>query len=190
MVVVGGGNSAGPGRAVPRRRRQSDVTVVIRRSDLDASMSRYLVDRIDAHPRIDVRAEQRRSPASTATRRSRSVSGERPDGDSDVVLPVRALFSFIGADPATDWLSGCAALDDHGFVLTDRSLEREHLDERWQALDRRPLPYETSHPGLVRRRRRSLGLDEARRGRRRRRIGRRSLGPRVPRVRTLSSSGV
>ena len=58
------------------------------------------------------------------------------------------LFSFIGADPASDWLSGCAALDDHGFVLTDRSLTDDDLDDRWDVLGRAPLPFETSHPGL------------------------------------------
>jgi thioredoxin reductase (NADPH) len=45
-------------------------------------------------------------------------------------------------------LSGFAALDDQGFVLTDRSLGREHLDGRWEAIGRSPLPFETNHPGL------------------------------------------
>ena len=63
--------------------------------------------------------------------------------------PCVALFSFIGAEPASEWISGCAALDDRGFVLTDLSLGKEHLDERWDALGRRPLPFETSHPGLL-----------------------------------------
>jgi hypothetical protein len=63
-------------------------------------------------------------------------------------LPCTGLFSFIGANPASGWLSGCAALDDHGFVLTDRALRAEHLDGRWDALGRRPLPYETSNRGL------------------------------------------
>jgi thioredoxin reductase (NADPH) len=67
---------------------------------------------------------------------------------TDPVLPCVALFSFIGADPAAGWLSGCAALDARGFVLTDRSLGEEHLDGRWEALGRRPLPFETSYPGL------------------------------------------
>ena len=66
----------------------------------------------------------------------------------DAVVPCNALFSFIGADPAADWLSGCAALDEHGFVLTDRSLGEERLYGRWEALGRRPLPFETSYPGL------------------------------------------
>jgi hypothetical protein len=59
-----------------------------------------------------------------------------------------ALFSFIGADPQSDRISGCAALDEHGFVLTDRSLTAELLDERRDALGRPPLPLATSHPGL------------------------------------------
>jgi thioredoxin reductase (NADPH) len=59
-----------------------------------------------------------------------------------------SLFSFIGADPASAWLSGCAALDDRGFILTDRSLTDDRLDERWRALGRGPLLFETSRPGL------------------------------------------
>src|SRR5438046_756414 len=63
-------------------------------------------------------------------------------------MPCAALFSFIGADPSTGWLSGCAVLDEGDFVLTGRSLGEEHLAERWEALSRRPLPFETSYPGL------------------------------------------
>jgi thioredoxin reductase (NADPH) len=58
------------------------------------------------------------------------------------------LFSFIGAEPGSEWLSGSAALDDHGFVFTDRALSPGQLDSRWTALARAPLPFETSHPGL------------------------------------------
>jgi thioredoxin reductase (NADPH) len=58
------------------------------------------------------------------------------------------LFSFIGAEPGSRWLGGCAALDEHDFVLTDRMLDDAQLDERWTAVGRRPLPFETSHPGL------------------------------------------
>jgi thioredoxin reductase (NADPH) len=58
------------------------------------------------------------------------------------------LFSFIGADPASEWLSGFADLDDRGFVLTDRALGREHLIGDSEALRRAPLPFETSRPGL------------------------------------------
>jgi thioredoxin reductase (NADPH) len=69
-----------------------------------------------------------------------------PDGK--IVLPCAGLFSFIGADPSSGWLNGCAALDDGGFVLTDLSLSSDQLGQSWQTLARSPLPFETSHPGL------------------------------------------
>lgn len=69
-----------------------------------------------------------------------------PEGETKI--PCAGLFSFIGAEPSSEWLSGYAALDDHGFVLTDRALTEEHLGETWAALGRAPLPFETSHPGL------------------------------------------
>ena len=75
-----------------------------------------------------------------------AVRVDGPDGER--LVPAAALFSFIGADPETSWLNGCAALDDRGFVLTDRALTDEQLDEGWSALGRRPLPFETSRPGL------------------------------------------
>jgi thioredoxin reductase (NADPH) len=144
VVVAGGGNSAGQA-ALFLAEAGSPVTIVIRGHDLNASMSRYLIDRIEAEARIDVRTNTRITAlAGEATLTSIRVTG----GGSDAVLPCAALFSFIGADPATGWLSGCAALDEHGFVLTDRSLSEEHLDGRWKALNRRPLPFETSYPGL------------------------------------------
>jgi thioredoxin reductase (NADPH) len=108
-------------------------------------MSRYLVDRIEAHERIDVRT----STIITGLDGDQVVSSIRVSGpDGDAVLRCAALFSFIGADPASEWVSGCAALDGRGFVLTDRALSREHLDARWETLARQPLPFETSHPGL------------------------------------------
>jgi thioredoxin reductase (NADPH) len=69
-----------------------------------------------------------------------------PDGT--IVLRCAGLFSFIGADPSSDWLNGCAALDDRGFVLTDLSLTPDQLGQDWEVLGRSPLPFETSYPGL------------------------------------------
>jgi thioredoxin reductase (NADPH) len=75
-----------------------------------------------------------------------AVKVTSPDGET--VIRCAGLFSLIGAEPSSDWLSGCAALDEHGFVLTDLSLDDEHLDNSWQIAGRRPLPFETSRPGL------------------------------------------
>jgi thioredoxin reductase (NADPH) len=144
VVVVGGGNSAGQA-AMYLADSGSRVTVVIRKPDLNASMSRYLVDRIAEHPRIDVRAGAHVVALEGGDDLERVVVAGQ-DGEAE--LPCVGLFSFIGADPVSDWLSGCAALDDHGFVVTDRALADEQLDERWRVAARRPLPFETSHPGL------------------------------------------
>jgi thioredoxin reductase (NADPH) len=143
-VVVGGGNSAGQA-AVFLADQGSPVTVVIRGKDLGASMSRYLVDRLASHPRIEVRTETR----IVGLEGDQSLAAVRLAGPTgDATLPAAALFSFIGADPASGWLCGCAALDNRGFVLTDRALADDQLDDRWTALGRRPLPFETSRPGL------------------------------------------
>jgi thioredoxin reductase (NADPH) len=144
VVVVGGGNSAGQA-AVFLADQGSPVTVVIRGPDLNAGMSRYLVDRLESHPRIQVLTESR-IVGLDGEETLRGVRMAGPGGEA--ALSCVSLFSFIGADPASAWLSGCAALDNRGFVLTDRSLTDDQLDGRWQALGRRPLPFETSRPGL------------------------------------------
>ena len=144
VMVVGGGNSAGQA-AVFLADKGSAVTVVIRTADLNARMSRYLVDRVARHPRIDVMT----STNVVGLEGAGMLQAVRVDGpDGERLVPAAALFSFIGADPETSWLNGCAALDDRGFVLTDRALTDEQLDEGWSALGRRPLPFETSRPGL------------------------------------------
>ena len=144
VLVVGGGNSAGQA-ALYLAQNGCPVTIVIRARDLGKSMSRYLVDRIEADPAITVRSE------STVAGLEGGETLERarlrgPGGE--VVVACGGLFSFIGAEPASAWLSGCAALDDRRFVLTDASLDAERLGESWRGLDRMPLPFETSHPGL------------------------------------------
>jgi thioredoxin reductase (NADPH) len=144
VVVVGGGNSAGQA-GIFLAEAGSPVTFVIRGPDLGASMSRYLVERIEADDRIVVRTNARISGLD-GDQTLTTVRVSSTEGDS--VLPCAALFSFIGADPSAGWLMACAALDDRGFVLTDLSLDDEHLDERWELLGRRPLPFETSYPGL------------------------------------------
>ena len=144
VVVVGGGNSAGQA-AMFLADSGSQVAIVIRGSDLGKSMSRYLVDRIQADARIGVRTNT--EVAGLEGDRSLTAVRLRTAG-GDSVLPCAGLFSFIGAEPASGWLSGCAALDEHGFVLTDRSLGADRLDTRWETLGRLPLPFETSQPGL------------------------------------------
>ncbi|MGA8416120.1 MAG: FAD-dependent oxidoreductase [Candidatus Dormiibacterota bacterium] len=144
VMVVGGGNSAGQA-AVFLADKGSAVTLIIRAADLNADMSRYLVDRILSHPRIRVMT----STNVAGLEGDNALEAVRVDGPvGQIRVPAAALFSFIGADPESSWLCGCAALDDRGFILTDRALTVEQLGERWSVLGRQPLPFETSHPGL------------------------------------------
>ena len=144
VAVVGGGNSAGQA-ALFLAKNHCSVSILIRGSDLGRSMSRYLADRIEAHPAITVRTgTQVLGLSGDGGLRSVTVAtaGEKEE------LACSALFSFIGASPNSGWLSGCAALDPVGFVRTDRALERRDLGPEWEALGRAPLPFETSMPGL------------------------------------------
>jgi thioredoxin reductase (NADPH) len=144
VVVVGGGNSAGQA-AIFLSQGGCVVTLVIRGPDLGKDMSRYLVERVEADPHITLRTLAT-IVALDGEETLRAVHLDGPDGT--VVLPCSGLFSFIGADPSSGWLNGCAALDDRGFVLTDLSLAPDQLGHDWQTLARSPLPFESSHPGL------------------------------------------
>jgi thioredoxin reductase (NADPH) len=111
-------------------------------------MSSYLADRINAHPDITVQT----SASVTALHGDEQLEaitvhtttpGNTPaDGREDC----RGLFCFIGATPATDWLTGIIIVDEHGFILTDSQLHDMTLSSTWEDPGRRPLPFETSQP--------------------------------------------
>ena len=168
------------GGDVPLRFRRP-VTVVIRGADLGKSMSRYLTDRIDAHPRITVRTEaQITGLVGEPDLRAVRIT----DADGDDRGPLRgALLLHRGRARRRSWISGCAALDDRGFVLTDRALgaraPRRALGRPGPAAA--ALRDEPSR--AVRRGRRALRLHQAGGGRRRRGIGLRRRGAPVPELR-------
>ncbi|GAA1928927.1 FAD-dependent oxidoreductase [Streptantibioticus ferralitis] len=146
VAVVGGGNSAGQAalfltRQVPR------VYLLVRGDDLSANMSRYLVDRIEQHPGIEVlpRTEVREV---TGTRSVESVTVENNHTGDVHRLPVHALFIFIGAVPCTRWLEDTVALDSHGFVSTGQETIANAHENEWNYLDRTPMALETNRPGV------------------------------------------
>jgi thioredoxin reductase (NADPH) len=117
VVLVGGGNSAGQA-AVFLSTHARKVHMMIRGGGLGASMSRYLIERIEATPNIELMFNTEvigLEGAETLERvrwRSRLASDE-------FTLDIRNLFLFVGADPATNWLDGCGVqVDRGGFVLT------------------------------------------------------------------------
>jgi thioredoxin reductase (NADPH) len=142
VVVLGGGNSAG--QAALFLAEHSSVTIVIRGGDLGRDMSAYLVERILADPRIDVRTSTV-IDALEGDDHLTAVMVRPVDGGDARRLVCRALICFIGAEPATAWLPPEVALDDHGFVVTDRDLLRSDLE---RFAERPPLPFESSVPGV------------------------------------------
>jgi thioredoxin reductase (NADPH) len=122
VAVVGGGNSAGQA-AVFLAPQCPRVYLLIRHDDLGRDMSRYLVEQIEGHPRIEVlRHTEVRELIGAQSLEAIRVQDDRTAENR--LVEVRALFVFIGAAPCTRWLQHGAgggagvALDDHGFVLT------------------------------------------------------------------------
>ena len=140
VFVLGGGNSAGQA-AIYLARYCPRVTIVIRRESLTASMSQYLIDRIDGHDRIGVAAS---SLISAVDGRDHLESVELRDIRSGKTARFgsHGLFCFIGAKPASDWLPEEVACDEDGFVLTDVTVPRDRAPARPR------LPYETAVDGL------------------------------------------
>ncbi len=138
VALVGGGNSAGQAVVflAPKVKR---LHLVIRGANLDASMSRYLIDRIDALPNLELhtKTEVVALEGDETTGLTGAVFRDRRTGETHA-CSLRHLFLFIGADPNADWLDGCVALDNKGFVLTGA---------KCGGREGRPvLPLETSRP--------------------------------------------
>jgi thioredoxin reductase (NADPH) len=143
VTVVGGANSAGQA-ALYLASRGCPVTVAVRGPDVAATMSAYLVARLRAHPRVQIRTHTEVTALSGGSTLQRITLTDNTTGRVSE-HPCRGLFCFIGARPATQWLPGLA-LDSAGFIRTDAQLDPEDLDATWTALERAPLPFETSVP--------------------------------------------
>ena len=118
VALVGGGNSAGQG-AVFLSRHASKVRMMVRGPGLAESMSRYLIDRIAATPNIELMTETELVALSGAA--GANLDGVRwrdRRAGKETEAAIRNVFLFVGADPATEWLQGCVALDKAGFVIT------------------------------------------------------------------------
>ena len=140
VMVIGGGNSAGQA-ALYLAQNNCGVTIAIRREGLAQSMSQYLIERIEADPKIELLTGVE----------VQSLAGEDPPraGDAQAhhdreqqTTSASGLFCFIGARPATAWLKDGVMLDRDGFVLTDRQLPeaagRGRI--RMHCRSRHPLP--------------------------------------------------
>jgi thioredoxin reductase (NADPH) len=120
VAVVGGGNSAGQAVVylAAKAAKAAKVWLVVRGPGLEASMSRYLVDRIASLANVEVVTQSRVTGLEGQDGVLEAVRWRQTSG-RELRRPVRHLFLFIGADPNANWLSGSGvALDAQGFVLT------------------------------------------------------------------------
>ena len=145
VAVVGGANSAGQA-ALYLAGRGSEVSLIVRGADIAAEMSSYLVDRLLAHPRVTVRCRSEITRLDGGDFLEEVSVTDRTSGTA-LPQPCSGLFCFIGAEPATDWLTGIVTEGD-GFIRTDMQLAEADLGPAWAGLGRRPLPFETSVPGV------------------------------------------
>lgn len=147
VAVVGGGNSAGQATMFLSR-YASPVHLIAREADLAENMSRYLVDRIERSPTVDVhlRTEVRELVGEHGILEGLVVEDNQTGERSTV--PARMLFVFIGAAPHTQWLGDQVALDDHGFILTGPQAVRPAGNGAPAGAAHQPQLLETSQPGV------------------------------------------
>jgi thioredoxin reductase (NADPH) len=118
IAVIGGGNSAGQA-ALFLARTAARVTLVATERELTENMSRYLVDRIEREPGIEVMLHSELRELLGDDVLEALVVEDNQTGRRHVV-DARSLFVFIGAEPHTGWLAGVVALDDRGYIVTGR----------------------------------------------------------------------
>jgi thioredoxin reductase (NADPH) len=145
VIVVGGGNSAGQA-AVFLAQTATKVHMLVRSNGLAESMSRYLIRRIEENPGIELHynteivALEAEAQLERVTWRDRTSRGTS-------VQEIRHVFIMAGASPRTEWLQGCVALDEKGFILTGRDLDNANGSVSWTGT-RAPMMLETSLPGV------------------------------------------
>jgi thioredoxin reductase (NADPH) len=144
--IVGAGNSAGQAALYLSRFARS-VTLVVRGESLKESMSRYLVDQLDATPNVQLMTRSNVLAAHGADHLERLTIGNASTGEQCTV-DAAGLFIFIGAAPRTEWLAGAVARDKAGFVLTGFDLMQDGKRPAGWPLGRDPYWLETSVPGV------------------------------------------
>ena len=145
IVVVGGGNSAGQA-AVFLSQTASKVHMLVRSGQLSDTMSRYLIQRIVENPAIELHFKTEIVDLEGDAHLERVTWRSNASGETST-KEIRHVFIMAGASPRTNWLSGCLALDNKGFILTGRDLDVATATPIWP-LARPPQMLETSLPDV------------------------------------------
>jgi len=146
VIVIGGGNSAGQA-AVFLAQAAKRVYMLVRGDGLADTMSRYLILRIEQDPKIELHAHSELTALEGSNHLERAQWRNKQTEEVQS-REIRHVFVMAGADPSTDWLKGCLALDAKGFIKTGSALSDEDLRDASWPLARRPLLLETSLPGV------------------------------------------
>lgn len=146
VAIIGGGNSAGQA-AIYLADQADSVTIYIRSADLSASMSRYLIDRIESAGNISVAGHTEVIKAHGETKLEALTLKDNRDQSTDRA-EINHLFVFIGAVPASDFIRDGVVTDDNGFIITGDQLTDDQLAEANWPGDRKPYHLETSCPGI------------------------------------------
>lgn len=148
VIVVGGGNSAGQA-AVYMSQATRKVYMLVRAPELSSTMSRYLIQRIEENPAIELHYKTEIIALDGDTHLE-SVTWRDNATEETSTHPIRHIFVMTGASPRTDWLKGCVALDPKGFILTGRDVVESALRDEGPAWSktRPPFMLETSLPGV------------------------------------------
>ena len=146
IIVVGGGNSAGQA-AVFLAQSTKHVYLVVRGSGLADTMSKYLIRRIEETPNITLLTHTELADLEGSDHLERVTWRNNETGKTEN-KSIGHIFVMTGADPNTDWLGNCVALDDKGFIKTGPDLSPEDLIDAHWPLGRRPYLLETTLPGV------------------------------------------
>jgi thioredoxin reductase (NADPH) len=146
VIVVGGGNSAGQA-AVFLAQTTKRVHMLLRSAGLAATMSRYLIRRIESSSSI-VLQPNTEIVALEGGNHLESVQWQNNQTGQTEKHEIRHVFIMTGADPNTRWLDGCIALDDKGFIKSGPDLSPENLNAAGWPLTRQPYLLETSLPSV------------------------------------------
>ena len=146
VIVVGGGNAAGQA-AVFLAESAERIHMLVRSASLVDKMSRYLIRRIEETPKIVFRPYTE-IIALQGDDHLESVSWRNNQTGLTECHMIRHVFLMTGADPNTDWLDGCIALDSKGFIKTGLDLSTENLSTAHWPLARTPYLLEASLPGV------------------------------------------
>lgn len=146
VIVVGGGNSAGQA-AVFLAQTAKHVYMIVRGQDLSATMSRYLIRRIEGNPKITL-LNNTEIISLKGEHHLEQVTWRNNQTSNVETHAIRHTFLMTGAVPCTNWLKGCIALDANGFIKTGADLLPNDLADSHWPLARAPYLLETSLPGV------------------------------------------